>query len=305
MCLSLANDTDRYGKQCPLKPQYDLACPTLCVTDHSLCPASLAPTCPSGEQFCGDGTCQASCDGIDNLCGCGDASVPTTYVPCAAGQQVNITHFDPRNAEAQTQETCAAAVNVTQAGTYPVYDHPMVWVTCPVVVPFFTWREPMWIAVWTYSALQAFILVAWHLYKTAREHPFKRALAASATSSLKGSSSSSSSLGKSGINSKNGLGGDGNVDKASNGSVNEKAMMNELTATNEKSSAKDNKDANKTTSDSSSEAASLRDSERLRFRGFKNDYFGLFTFGSVIITTMLFIVFLACIVSDNCKSYRT
>lgn len=286
----LANDFDRYGKQCPLKSQTNLACPTLCVTNHNLCPPALAPTCPTGQQFCGDGTCQTTCEGIDNMCSCGDLTLPTNYVPCATGQQVNITHFDPRNAENQTQQACAAAVNVTLSGSYPVYDQPSVWVTCPTVVPYFTWHEPMWIAIWTYVALQAFILVAWHLYKTTREYPFKRELAAASLSSASSSASSSSLE---------------NVNEKANisekGSINKKANTNDPTVADEKMGSK-SKLVNKTTSDASSEATSLRDSERLRFRGFKNDYFGLFTLGSVVITTVLFIVFLACIVSDNCKS---
>ncbi|CAO3599019.1 unnamed protein product [Absidia cylindrospora] len=285
--FEIPNDLDRYGKQCPLKSQTNLACPTLCVTNHNLCPQELAPVCPTGQQFCGDGTCQTTCEGIDNMCSCGDATLPTNYVPCAAGQLVNITYFDPRNAENQTQQACAAAVNVTQSGTYPVYDQPSVWVTCPIVVPYFTWREPMWIAIWTYVALQAFILVAWHLYKTTREYPFQRELAtAAALSSV--SSASASSLEN--VNEKAAIG-----DRKEKASINEKTNTNDMTVANGKTSTKDNK----TTSDTSSEAASLRDSERLRFRGFKNDYFGLFTLGSVVITTILFIVFLACIVSDN------
>ncbi|KAI8099031.1 uncharacterized protein BX664DRAFT_320215 [Halteromyces radiatus] len=278
--FEIPNDFDRYGKQCPLKPMNNVACPTLCVTDHSLCPSALAPTCPTGQQFCGDGTCQSTCKGIDNMCSCGDTTLPTNYVPCAAGQQVNITHFDPRNAETQTQQVCAASVNVTQASIYPVYNQSSVWVTCPAVVPYFTWREPMWIAIWTYVALQAFILITWHLYKTTREYPFHREFAA-ATAAATATTTTTSALASSAS-----LPFSGNK----NNVVNEKAVINGAIVDEKK---------NKMVSDTSSEASSLRDSERLRFRGFKNDYFGWFALGSVVITTLLFIVFLACIVSDN------
>jgi cation-transporting ATPase 13A3/4/5 len=46
---------------------------------------------------------------------------------------------------------------------------------------------------------------------------------------------------------------------------------------------------------------SLKESEKLRFRGFKNDFLGYIGFGSVVITTLLCFVFLGCLVGDYCK----
>ncbi|KAI9308568.1 hypothetical protein BJ944DRAFT_174600 [Cunninghamella echinulata] len=286
--FEVPNEYDFEGQKCPLKPQDNTPCPLLCVTNHQLCPSSLAPTCPTGQQFCGDGTCQTSCEGIENACTCGDASI-TNYVPCAAGQLVNITHFDPRNLEVQTQQECAKAIQLTSYGAYPDYNQPSVFVTCPVVLPYFTWREPMWIAVWVYTCVQTFILIAWHLYKTSREYAFQREMALLKSPSLSNHSNShlSNKAMKDGTSSA--------ADESTTNSINEKIGL-AMDSSNEKEKKSNNKDL---TDDVSSEAASLKDSERLRFRGFKNDYFGLFTFGSVIVTSLLFVVFLACIVSDN------
>lgn len=52
---------------------------------------------------------------------------------------------------------------------------------------------------------------------------------------------------------------------------------------------------------SSIDSDSIKESEKLIFRGFKNDYFGLFAFGSVVVTTLLFFVFLGCLVGDYCR----
>jgi cation-transporting ATPase 13A3/4/5 len=55
------------------------------------------------------------------------------------------------------------------------------------------------------------------------------------------------------------------------------------------------------TSDVSSESASLDDSEKLTFRGFRNNILGTTAFLSCIIITLLFLVFLGCVVGDYCK----
>ncbi|ORX58219.1 hypothetical protein DM01DRAFT_1319021 [Hesseltinella vesiculosa] len=259
--FEIPNTVDLSGKTCPLLPAYNQACPSLCVTNYNLCPPSLSPTCPVGQQYCLDGTCATSCEGITNICNCGDPTLPTNYVPCAAGQQVNITYFNPRDPN-QISNSCAAAINVSSSSAYPVYSSPFVWVTCPVVNPYFTWREPMWIFVWSYSCFQAAVLLLWHLYKTTREHKFHREIAATPA----------------GVN---------KADKAA------------LDPSSEKIDLAEKKPADASVSDASSMTSSLKDFERLRIRGFKNDIFGYFSLGTVILTTVLFIVFLSCIVSDN------
>ncbi|KAI8060119.1 hypothetical protein BC940DRAFT_337870 [Gongronella butleri] len=250
------NDYDLQGNACPLKPAYNQVCPTLCVTNYNLCPSAMTASCPVGQQFCLDGTCAESCEGIANICDCGDSTMPAGYVPCAA-LSVNITQFDPRNAS-QIQDVCASTVNMTGASSYPAYTTASVWVTCPVVLPYFTWTEPMWLFVWAYIGFQAAVLVLWHMYKLARERQFHRATLATATAS--------------------------STPPVSEKQISEKAM-------DEKKQVD--------TSDSNSDTSSISEYERLRIRGFKNDIFGYFTMGSVILTSLLYIIFLGCLVSDN------
>ncbi|KAI8369377.1 uncharacterized protein BYT42DRAFT_617407 [Radiomyces spectabilis] len=278
--FEIVNDKDRYGNACPLKPSYNVSCPLLCVTDYSLCPPALAPTCPPGLSFCTDGECHSSCEGISNECLCTEAALPMNYVPCAAGQHVNITHFDPNNKDQQTQDTCAKAaqLNASDVGVWGTFNQSSIWLQCPVIEPRFTFTEPRWIAVWAIMGAEAAILILWHLYKLARETKFHRAL-------------------------------DKPLEKPASppNLVNEKEVaMANMAATNgsisdEKAAFKKNnaeESSQGTFSDRSSDSASLKDSERLRFRGFQNDFFGLFAFGSVIIITLLFVVFLAVLVSD-------
>lgn len=54
-------------------------------------------------------------------------------------------------------------------------------------------------------------------------------------------------------------------------------------------------------SDVSSDSATLDDSEKLRFRGFRNNILGTIGYLSCIIITLLFLVFLGLIVGDYCK----
>lgn len=232
----------------------NVACPLLCVVNQNLCPSSLAPTCSPGLQFCGDGTCQSSCDGIVNACQCGDDTIK--YYPCAAGQLVNITHFDPVNQVIQIQNTCAASGNFSSlaVGTWGTSDATSVWLSCPVVEPYFTWTEPMWLAVWSLMAIEAAILALWAIYKKLREMRFHRSA---------------------------------------------QRQNKKVTQMNNES---DIKVATKEEGGSSSILTeSIQESEKLTFRGYRNDWFGYIGFSSVVVTTLLFFVFLGCIVGDYCN----
>ncbi|KAF7723970.1 hypothetical protein EC973_001486 [Apophysomyces ossiformis] len=216
-------------------------------------------------MFCGDGTCQPTCENIANACTCNEPTAPTNYVPCAAGQLVNITHFDPRKADQQTQQICAASaqLNPSNIGVWGSFNTSSLWAQCPPAPEaVFTFREPMWIAVWTLLSFEAALMALWYLYKTARESRFHRAVASSKL-----------------------------VDaKVSMAGREEKEEKEDLKQTTKKD--------NLSESDGTSDTGTIKESEKLRFRGFKNDYFGLFAFGSIIITTLLFLVFLGCLVSD-------
>lgn len=276
----LANDYDRYGKVCPLFAHFDVACPILCVTDQNMCPTSLAATCPTGLSFCLDGTCKESCDAIANACQCGDETIK--YLPCAAGQLVNITHFDPVNQVAQTQSECASNANIdnTAIGFWGNFNTSSLWLSCPVVEPSFTYTEPMWISVWALMGAQAVILVLWVIYKTLLEAKYHRAVALNkqtAAASVTAENTHKPIM----MNSQ--------IDES-------ECKMDIAVKEDEKHKEKFDKSG-----DTSISSESIKESEKLKFRGFLNDYFGLFSFGSVVVTTLLFFVFLGCIVGDYCK----
>ncbi|KAG0190539.1 hypothetical protein DFQ28_001935 [Apophysomyces sp. BC1034] len=116
----------------------------------------------------------------------------------------------------------------------------------------------MWIAVWALTVFEAVLIALWHIYKFARESKFHRTVASS------------------------------------------KLVDSKISMANEKEVLKqtNNKNDSINESDGTSETDTIKESEKLRFRGFQNDYFGFFGFGSIIITTLLFLVFLGCLVSD-------
>lgn len=273
---------------CPLFPHYNVPCPIICVKDQSTCPTALAATCPTGLSFCLDGTCQASCEGIVNACQCdgNDNGAAVDYLPCAAGQLVNITHFDPANQIVQTQRECAANANTDNSviGFWGDFNTSSLWLTCPLIEPDFTYTEPMWISVWVLMGVQAVILVLWMVYKKAREAKFHRAVAAHNKQMAANTADITTSTHKPiMINSQ--------LDESEC-----KTNMAEKEDLDEKPKEKFDKSA-----DTSISSESIQESEKLKFRGFLRDYFGLFAFGSVVITTLLFFVFLGCIVGDYCK----
>lgn len=123
----------------------------------------------------------------------------------------------------------------------------------------------MWKAVWSLMGIEAAILGLWHVYKTLREAKFHREMAIAA--------------------------------KEASSAVNEKAVA----AAAAIEDVDNEKDKKMQEHDNVSDTSSLQDSERLRFRGYNTDYFGLFGLGSVVVVTLLFLVFLGCLVSDYCK----
>ncbi|KAG2204786.1 hypothetical protein INT47_004061 [Mucor saturninus] len=284
--FEIPNDYDRYGKLCPLFPHYDVRCPVLCVKDQSTCPTALAATCPTGLSFCLDGTCQASCEGITNACQCdgNDNGAAVDYLPCAAGQLVNITHFDPVNQIVQTQRECAANANTDNSviGFWGDFNTSSLWLTCPLVEPNFTYTEPMWISVWVLMGVQAVILVLWMFYKNVCEAKYHRAVAAHSKQIAAATADTTSTTTHKPI--------------MINSQLDEsecKMNMAEKDELDEKHKEKFDKSA-----ETSISSESIQESEKLKFRGFLNDYFGIFAFGSVVITTLLFFVFLGCIVGD-------
>lgn len=127
----------------------------------------------------------------------------------------------------------------------------------------------MWISVWSLMGAEAVILILWAIYKYLREMKFRNAMAARMKSEKMGSNNQEDE-------------------------VDETDFKKEIMKVDEKKPA---------SAVSTSDADSLKESEKLKFRGYKSDFFGYFAFGSVVITTLLFFVFLGVLVGDYCKSF--
>lgn len=231
---------------------------------------------------------------------CNDpSSAPTNLVPCAATQVINITHYNPRQKELQIRNLCAANASIPNASsTIGIWGYPngstsdLVWAECPTAAPAeFTFREPMWIAVWTIFAIEAFILICWRLYKSARELKFKKEKSKKMPTITDTAVRNSDSAINEKLTTANAA-NDNNI----------QTMEKQLAATAITSTTDIVTDNSKgTTSENTSETSSLKDSGHLTFRGFKRDYLGLLGLSSIIITTLLFMIFLGCLVGDYCK----
>ncbi|KAI7865249.1 hypothetical protein BDF14DRAFT_1730653 [Spinellus fusiger] len=275
--FEIANQYDRQGNTCPLRSKANVACPLLCVTDHSQCPPSLAPSCPPGLLFCNDGTCQSSCGSIPNACMCDSTLAASNYLPCAAGQMINITHFDPTNQVAQTQTLCATNAqiqNVSQTSAWGSLHQSPVWLTCPVPPdPTFSFLEPMWVVVWSFTVWEAILLALWHLYKTTKEAKFHR---------------------------ENKVSGSYKTSLKSPNIINEKSLsLSDMASHDSKEKLPRQSVDTILRNDGDSNIDSHKESDRLLFRGFHANLFGFLAFGSVVVVSLLFLVFLGCLVSDN------
>ncbi|KAL1920902.1 uncharacterized protein VTP21DRAFT_11537 [Calcarisporiella thermophila] len=161
------NGVDVNGKQCPLPTKYDAECPQLCVPNQSQCPAPVARTCGSGLQFCNDGTCKPSCEGVKNICMCGDTGAIEVLFPCKSGMTLDIEYY---NNDTQIMNTCARALGLSVVRSYDLQSKEPMWLKCPTAAKEpFTWREPMWVSVWALAGGYFGLLMLWILYKRIRE----------------------------------------------------------------------------------------------------------------------------------------
>ncbi|KXN74248.1 hypothetical protein CONCODRAFT_2786, partial [Conidiobolus coronatus NRRL 28638] len=169
------NDYDLNGNKCPLPTKKGVKCPTLCVSDVKQCPEKVSSSCPQGQTFCHDGLCHDSCPtDIVNPCSCGAGNTSWTLYPCSTTSTVlvNLPNFNYTLLNSQTSEQCSKSFGLQN--TPKVYDGSdpgsSMWAICPPPpAPVFTYREPMWIAVFSIVALQALFLMVWHSYKTFAE----------------------------------------------------------------------------------------------------------------------------------------
>ncbi|RKP09111.1 hypothetical protein THASP1DRAFT_14697, partial [Thamnocephalis sphaerospora] len=174
------NSVDVNGNTCPRRPARNQACPLLCVRNPATdCPAHVRPACSDGRVFCGDGQCHQTCRGVVNICACSQSATELSmqYQPCMAGQMVNLPLLDPQRRAAQTQQACAADLDLGLNRIGNATGEPLTaempaqaWLACPVrEPPAFTYTEAAFIALYVYFGTQLALLGIWHVFKKARE----------------------------------------------------------------------------------------------------------------------------------------
>ncbi|KXN74250.1 hypothetical protein CONCODRAFT_2788, partial [Conidiobolus coronatus NRRL 28638] len=173
--FNTVNDYDLNGNKCPLPTKRGVKCPTLCVSDVKQCPEKVSSNCPQGQTFCQDGKCHESCPAdIINPCSCGAENNSWTLYPCSTASTVlvDLPNFYYAIEKNLTTQHCSESFGLQN--TPKVYDGSdpgsSMWAICPLPPPpVFTYREPMWIAVFSIVAFQALFLMVWHSYKTFAE----------------------------------------------------------------------------------------------------------------------------------------
>lgn len=193
---------------------------------------------------------------------------------------INITHFNPTLKELQTRDLCASKASIP-IDSIGLYGYPnatsfdLLWAVCPIPAPAqFSFKEPMWIAVWVIVAGETVLLLSWHLYKYFNELKYKRQAIVMPVM----------------------------VVTTTNVSDDISSMAEKIKTVNEIDQVSTAEKEEDLKIETIIETSLVKEKEeRLCFRGFKRDYFGLFCFGSIILITLLFVIFLGCIVGDYCK----
>ncbi|KAJ2779378.1 hypothetical protein H4R18_004046 [Coemansia javaensis] len=188
---SVVNKYDVHGQVCPRRTRIGRLCPQLCVSSVALCPAGLGDEgCPSGERVCIDGSCRADCSGVPgrrNPCGCSFQNPPEQsrgLVPCLAFPEVAIEQYSSGDADGLVA-FCSRRFNVSgpaasrwgEWGTAGDGVGRRFWAggQCPAAPRYrYTYREPLWLAVFSCVGLEAAILLAWFAYKHAHEAGVRR-----------------------------------------------------------------------------------------------------------------------------------
>ncbi|KAJ2454264.1 hypothetical protein EV183_001630 [Coemansia sp. RSA 2336] len=191
----LWNDVNKYdanGNLCPAKRSTE-ECPAICVYDLSNCPQPIS--CPDNQVLCHDGNCHDQCtDEINsaNPCFCGwkPKHVPSqaeTLVPCPVVGSITIDKLYLWNKTDQVRDVCASDAGVSNHDDYGIWGKTWprhssdssgalgVWTECPdEPQEMYTFREPMWIAV--FSVLFGFVglLGMWYAFKQLMQFLWKK-----------------------------------------------------------------------------------------------------------------------------------
>ncbi|KAI9209570.1 uncharacterized protein BJ171DRAFT_484440 [Polychytrium aggregatum] len=146
--LNKINDFDLSGNICPNIVQQNVPCPNLCVADIKLCPSSFRPSCPNGQSYCPDGTCQSSCANVQSTCSCsygysgiGNSSISSgsfpssqlTLYPC---QPIRINVTEPKQGPTSSQTVLAAfCYSALGLSASPTFNDPFFQVCLPRLQP--------------------------------------------------------------------------------------------------------------------------------------------------------------------------
>ncbi|KAL2914990.1 hypothetical protein HK105_205534 [Polyrhizophydium stewartii] len=185
------NQLDINGNTCPPLVRFSQACPVLCVSDLTKCPAGATPpACPTGQFYCADGQCRtgassdAACANVPSLCGCQggkfansvspEQQAATGLLPCmtaAAAKRVNVNVTAGSTIGTDAGDTdltvaCAAAYGIsgqiTNAATGPFF------VQCVRVFKALSSFEPEFMVFYGFVVVQSIILVLYQAYRGIR-----------------------------------------------------------------------------------------------------------------------------------------
>ncbi|KAI7824973.1 hypothetical protein BX661DRAFT_206461 [Kickxella alabastrina] len=184
------------GSLCPGTRSTEV-CSAICVYDLANCPQQ--PDCADGQSLCSDGNCHDECtDEINssNPCTCGWQAkhVPAKaggLVPCPLLDNVTISEMHSWEKKKQIRDACSSQARISDQGNFGIWgtDWPRdgssesgllgVWAECPSEPQnMYTFREPMWIAVFTIVFGYLALLATWLMYKMAMEMHQRRARSA-------------------------------------------------------------------------------------------------------------------------------
>ncbi|CAO3638867.1 unnamed protein product [Cunninghamella echinulata] len=176
------NEVNKYqvdGQLCSLPTYHSYPCPVICVKNINDCPAQVRPSCPEGQTYCVDGSCQSSCPtDLTSGCACtGQPSLGQLTYPCTK-TFVDIPNFVAENKVKLSYATCSASLNIPNLPEWnPNFNETnptMMWGECPA--PDWgelNYHEPVFIALYVFYGSCIGFLLLWVFYKNIREKVIK------------------------------------------------------------------------------------------------------------------------------------
>ncbi|KAJ3112290.1 hypothetical protein HDU96_004734 [Phlyctochytrium bullatum] len=181
------------GTQCPVPIRRNVACPIICTSEDPMrvCPVEVRPSCPQGLNYCADGNCRNSCEGVKPVCECAQGYSPggqsdkpgAPYMPCNITafkvdvpqylQQKNKTGSngnddDPLRVTCKTKFRIEPGLSATETlYFFNICQQPPAWRNVSSLI------APEFIFFYGVLGVELFILLLHYLYKRVRESPFR------------------------------------------------------------------------------------------------------------------------------------